>query len=301
MKRLLACCLLLMLLVSSAFVEESAPKKLPIDLSGGAPYTVKYSSDLEVYEDPTIRVERHRVPSKEFECTYYYAIITIADASQLRTLPADNKDFASNTKVPGPKLAKRVNAILAVNGDFPATFNGNVANTFILRQGKVYRDSVASSLDLLLIDEDGDFHVIPAGSDLETMDKTMINGKKVINAFQFGPALVIDGERVSDEAILDLSHSPEWAYPQKRSQRMCIAQLGPLQYMVVCCAHYGSDLPTMREIALSIAPCQTVYTLDGGESTQMMFLGQKVNNVNEDGNQPRKISDIIYFASADFH
>ena len=32
-------------------------RPLPIDLSGGAPYTQKYKTDLEVYEDPSIRVE----------------------------------------------------------------------------------------------------------------------------------------------------------------------------------------------------------------------------------------------------
>ena len=36
----------------------------------------------------------------------------------------------------------------------------------------------------------------------------------------------------------------------------------------------------LRDIAMSIAPCQTVYVLDGGESAQMVFLGTRVNNVN---------------------
>ena len=293
--------LLLLTLPLSAALADGA---LPIDLSGGAPYTVKYSSDLKVYEDPTIRVERDKVvsPAKEFNCTYYYAIVTIQDASQLRTVPADNKDFVSNHRTPGPNMAKRVNAIIAINGDFPNTFNGNVSNTYVLRQGEIYRDSVEPTLDLLLIDEDGDFHVIPAGPEQETMDKTEVDGKRVINAFQFGPALIIDGEPVPDEVIHDRAHSPAWARPDAQGQRMCIGQIGPLQYLVVCCAHYGSNLATMREIALTIAPdCQTLYTLDGGESAQMMFLGRKINNINEDGNKPRKISDLIYFASADFH
>ena len=300
MKRTLSLLLLLLLLVSVASAET---RKLPIDLTGGAPYDVKYASDLKVYEDPTIRVERDKVvsPAKEFNCTYYYGIITIQDPSQLRTVPADNKDFVSNSRTPGPNMAKRVNAVIAINGDFPNTFNGNVSNTFVLRQGVIYRDSVESHLDLLLIDEDGDFHVIPAGPEQEIMDKTVIDGKQVINAFQFGPALIIDGEPVADEIIHDRAHSPSWARPDAQGQRMCIGQIGPLKYLVVCCAHYGSNLATMREIALTIAPdIQTLYTLDGGESAQMMFLGRKINNINEDGNKPRKISDLIYFASADF-
>ena len=51
---------------------------------------------------------------------------------------------------------------------------------------------------------------------------------------------------------------------------------------------------------MSLADCRTVYTLDGGNSTQMIFLGTKINNVKNDGQNVRPITDIIYFASADF-
>ena len=299
MKKYFALLFTLLLLVSSAAAEGA--RKLPIDLSGGAPYKVKYSSDLEVYEDPTIRVERHRVPSKEFVCTYYYALITVADASQLRTLPADNKNFLSNTRVPVIKMAKRVNAILAINGDFTAAFSGNKSNTYVLRQGEVIRDTVEPGLDLLLIDEDGDFHIVPREEDLEALDKTTADGKKVINAFQFGPALIRDGVPADDESLLDQSHSPTYAGPHQLNQRMVIAQVGPLQYLTVCCAHYGATLPTMRDIVLAIAPeCRNAYVMDGGDSTQMVFLGVKINNVKEEGGADRKVTDIIYFASADF-
>ena len=299
MKRIAACLFILLLLVSSADAE--GVRKLPMDLTGGAPYKVKYKSDLEVYEDPTIRVERHRVPSKEFGCTYYYALITVADASQLRTLPADNKNFLSNTRVPVIKMAKRVNAVLAINGDFTAAFSGNKSNTFVLRQGELYRDTVEPGLDLLLIDEDGDFHIIPREEDLEALDKTTVDGKRVVNAFQFGPALIKDGVPADDESLLDQTHSPTYAGPHQLNQRMIIAQVGPLQYLTVCCAHYGATLPTMRDIVLEIAPdCRNAYTLDGGDSTQMVFLGTKINNVNEDGGADRKVTDIIYFASANF-
>jgi len=299
MKKYFALLFTLLLLVSSAAAEGA--RKLPIDLSGGAPYKVKYSSDLEVYEDPTIRVERHRVPSKEFVCTYYYALITVADASQLRTLPADNKNFLSNTRVPVIKMAKRANAILAINGDFTAAFSGNKSNTYVLRQGEVIRDTVEPGLDLLLIDEDGDFHIVPREEDLEALDKTTADGKKVINAFQFGPALIRDGVPADDESLLDQSHSPTYAGPHQLNQRMVIAQVGPLQYLTVCCAHYGATLPTMRDIVLAIAPeCRNAYVMDGGDSTQMVFLGVKINNVKEEGGADRKVTDIIYFASADF-
>ena len=252
-----------------------------------------------MYEDPTIRVEKHRFvsPYDEFGCTVYYAIITIGDASQLRTYPANGKDFVSGTRMTCAMLSKRVRAVLAINGDYPATFTGNTANAYVLRQGQVYRDSVSADLDILLIDEDGDFHVLRREEDLSGIDKTQIDGKKVINAFQFGPALVIDGEPVDDETLLDRSRSPMYAEPDDQNQRMIICQIGPLQYMVVCVAHWGAKLTTMRDIAMSLAPCRTAYVLDGGESTQMVFLGVLCNNT-EGSKDSRELADIIYFASA---
>ncbi len=301
--RMMPVLLAVMIALSVPFTApaEDGFEPLPIDLSGGAPYTQKYKSDLAVFEDPTIRVERHRVESKEWGCTYYYAIITVKDASQLRTAPADGKDFAATTRLPANRIAKRVNAVIAINGDYSAAFSGQRSNSYILRQGKVYRDTVETFLDMLLIDEDGDFHVVrPGDCDLAAMDKTQIGGKRVVNAFQFGPALVLNGEKVPDEYVLDYGHSPYYSEPDRRAQRMAIAQLGPLQYMVVCNAHYGTDLATFRDLIMSIAPCQTVYTMDGGNSAQMVFLGTKVNNVSADNKDSRGITDIIYFASAWF-
>jgi len=123
-----------------AAADEFRP--LPIDLSGGAPVKTRYSPQLTVYEDPTIRVERVREESKEWGFTYYLATITIKDASQLRTASADNT-FTSSAKVPATTMARRNNAVLAVDGDFCASFSGNMANNYILRQGTVFRDTVS--------------------------------------------------------------------------------------------------------------------------------------------------------------
>ena len=153
---------------------------LPIDLSGGYPLSVKYDADLKVYEDPSITVTRDTIRSSEWQCTYYPCFITIKDASQLRTLPAD-ETFGSRLIAQASQMAKRVNAVLALNGDYCTALDTTKANSYILRQGVVYRDSVQEGLDLLLVDEAGDFHIFQADPSLESMDKTMVDGKKVIN------------------------------------------------------------------------------------------------------------------------
>ena len=275
-------------------------RPLPINLDGGyklPPY--KYNgSKTEVYEDPTIRVERHTLDlHADWFVTCYYAIIEIKDPSQIRTASADEfNPFRSGTTKVARAIAKLKNAVFAVNGDYCAAFSGSKSTNYILRQGTVYSESVEPSLDMLLIDEDGDFHILTSDQDLAAIEKTMIDGKKVINAFQFGPALVIDGEPVPDEIIMDDQHSPTYAKPGAGEIRLCIAQIDKLKYMVVSCARWGQELNRFRDMVMSLAPVKTAYTLDGGLSASLVFLNNKFNNVQAGSERP--ITDIIYFASA---
>ena len=285
--------------------EESggAFKPLPINLDGGYKLSKDcvYSPELAVYEDPTIRVERYRIERAEnrpeWPVVCVYAIIEIKDPSQIRTASADEfNPFRSSATKPAAAIAKLKNAVFAVNGDYCGTFSGNKANNYILRQGTVYSENVEPTLDVLLIDEEGDFHILTADQDLTAVDKTQIDGKKVINAFQFGPALVIDGEAVPDEIVLDNDRSPSYGHPQKGEQRVCIAQIGKLKYMVVTCYDWGQELNRFRDMVMSLAPVQTAYTLDGGNSASLVFLNRKFNHLKASGQ--RNITDIIYFASA---
>ncbi len=297
---LLLAALVLLLSAVSAGRAEGQIRKLPIDLSGGAPYTATYRSNPEIYEDPSISVEYHHMlkGQRPDGRTYYYfyAIVTIVDPSQLRTAAGDPGNFVRERRMRAVDMAKRVNAVLAINGDFCNSAGGDENNKYCLRQGTVFRGTVTDKLDMLLIDEDGNFHVYKGGPELKDLNKEEIDGKKIINAFQFGPALVIDGEPVDDAYILDPAHSPGSAQPENLAARVCIAQIDELTYLVVN-NWYGLDLASFRDLVMSIAPCKTVYVLDGGNSGQMVYLKSQVN---ENENNVRTICDIIYFASAYF-
>ena len=43
---------------------------------------------------------------------------------------------------------------------------------------------------------------------------------------------------------------------------------------------------------------QQAYNLDGGISTQLLFLGRRINNTSRAPEDNRKLVDIVYFASA---
>ena len=257
--------------------------KLPIDFSGGkVPLKEGYITDYE-YEDPTIHVKIER--GREYDCTYWICEVRIADASQLRTASADG--FDSNMTMPGAAIAKRVNAVVAIDGDyFCYTGRG-----YILRQGKLFMDRTTGGRDVLMIDEDGDFHIVRKAKRNEC--QPTINGKKVINAFFFGPVLVEDGVLGTEFRYTDMAYD-------LYSQRMAIAQVGKLHYKIICCESpkRGSAGMTLRQFAEF---CQgkgvrTAYNLDGGDSTMLIFRNQKLNDI--DNPHTREIADIIYFASA---
>ena len=293
----LAAALLAAVLSVPAALSEKEFRPLPVDLSPGAPLDVVYSGSTLVYEDPTIRAERFPATHDPTTLIQYFAVdVQIKDPSQLRTASADPASFTSSRLVQPETIAKRMNAVFALDGDY-CTDDSVENQKYVMRQGIIFRDTVEPKLDMLLIDEDGDMHIVPGGPELETMDKTQYNGKQVWNVLQFGPGLVIDGKPVDDEYILDENHSPKFAEPAGGALRMCLVQTGPLHYMAIC-PRYHTNLKQLKELVLSVAPdCVNAYVLDGGGSAQLVFLGKTINLGKGD---KRKLSDIIYFASAWF-
>ena len=263
--------------------------KLPWDFTGGMPLKAEYFYGGTTYADPTIAVKIQRGVfdrGAETGCEYWVASIKIAHPSQLRTAAANG--FQSEMTIKGTALARRVNAVLAINGDyFYFTHHG-----YILRQGQLFLDDLRGDRDVLLIDEDGDFHIVRnpfTGQVSQTID-----GKRVVQAFFFGPVLVQNGKMVRD---MDLRYDMR---AEERRQRMCIAQVGPLEYKCICCGppargNSGMNLTEFAQLVYSLG-VETAYNLDGGDSTMLIFNGQKINDPKSP--DTRDIADIIYFASA---
>ncbi len=262
---------------------EEVPS-LPVDFTPGKQTKPSsYISENE-YKDPTLHVTIEQ--GRKYDCDYWVARIKIGHPSQLRTAAAGG--FENRLDIKGVYIARRQNAVLAINGDYFCYYRHS---GHIKRQGVVYRDNLKGERDVLAIDEAGDFHILFTPNKEDLGDT--INGKKVINAFHFGPGLVKDGELTSLEPSF-------WIAPELGRQRMCIAQTGPLEYMALCCASSkrgsaGMTLQQFAELAKELGAIQA-YNLDGGDSTMMIFDGDKIND--KDNKNTRTISDIIYFASA---
>ncbi len=266
---------------------------LPIDFTGGyAPQADGYKSET-VYEDPTIRVSIEYKDASAYihgyhgrDAGYWVVDIEIGDASQLRTASAFS--FDSDSTKPIEAIADEVNAVVAFNGDYVTRLNEGL----IIRQGKSFRDKLKGKRDVLMIDEDGDFHVFHLPKKGELSDT--VDGKDVINAFYFGPILVENGEA--------LKKMPDFQYlrPERNYARIAICQVASLHYKVILTTMeqdytLGLQLKDFAQLCADEG-VQTAYNLDGGLSTSLYFNHQRLNGQKKVNF--RDIPDIFYFTSA---
>ena len=296
-KRLLALLSAIVLMGSVSLAEnteESAETpataepmvSLPIDFSPGMPadpdgFTL--GDGTWSYEDPTISVQVTQ--KRKAECNYWVAHIKIADAPSCAPCPP-----AALTP-PARSRARLWPSAATPSLPLTADYFCYTGIGYIVRQGTEYLDHLRGDRDVLLIDEDGDFHYVLRPK-RNSLDGT-VDGKKVINSFFFGPVLVREGKAVLNPMAEGM------AFDEPR-QRMAIAQVGPLEYMAICCASQarGSMGMTLKQFAKLCADegAYIAYNLDGGDSTMMIFNGEKINDVLNENT--RAISDIVYFASA---
>ena len=330
---LLALCLLpAAALCTGAEVEDidlnnMSSYTLPIDFSPGiAPKAEGFSQSkdengntVRVYEDSTIKVTvtemKYYGPEGKWGYTdIWYADIVISDASQLRTASigkAGKMDFSKpNDQDSFDKGFERTNAVVAMNGDSWSA-SEKQKHGIVLRQGTLIDaysnlDSTGKwRMDLLLIDEEGNFHGIHAAQKGDLDDPYTYNGKKIVNIFSFGPILVEDGKAVTDYQGTDRERSQKGTWLKMRteefSQRAVLCQMGPLHYRIYTCAGHrsgnrGLTLPEFGEFIASQG-AQFAYNMDGGESSVLYFSGYGKVNMRNTG--VRDLWDLIYFASAE--
>jgi exopolysaccharide biosynthesis protein len=295
MKRSLVCgiiCALMLcslaFLISSPALAEVVPLDTDQTVPGNPAKEDGWISDEE-YEDESIHVTtEHSTVGKVKTCIVR---IKIADPSQIRTaMSKDNYD--DKTYVKATAMAKHVNAIAAVNGDF---FKYFYKIGYVVRQGVFYRDALNGERDVLIIDDQGDFYAVRNATSESMADylaNTFPSDRTVMNTFTLGPVLVENGE------VQEIT-TREFQYRYKM-QRVCIVQTGELEYAIVECdgkadATSGMTMADFAEYVQSLFPdCILAYNLDGGGSTNVIVNNTRIHK-NSDA---RNISDILYFASA---
>ena len=220
--------------------------------------------------------------------TYTFSEVKIAHPSQFRRFLAGG-EFGSDKLYITTEMASSVNAVVASSGDF---YSYRQAGTLVY-DGKVRR--IHNGLvDTCYIDENGDLHFTGRFEQMdEAQAQAYVDENHILFSLAFGPVLIREGEVVTPPGyvvgeINDL-------YP-----RSALCQLGKLHYLlaVVNAEGDGQSVPTIHRFARNLrdSGIQTAYALDGGQTAVIAMNGELINAVLF-GYQ-RKISDIIYFATA---
>lgn len=274
-------------LIPSA-AAQPALEPLPMDFSPGRPLDPA-GFTTEGYEDESIRVQletRELETGKQHVVRLRIATITITDPSQLRTATAGKPTSSKVALV--SSMAQKHNAALALSANYLS--HDPVKTSLEYRMGVRIRKKPNRIKDLLIIDENADFHLF-VKSNAKEIEAFEDAGHTIVNAFTFGPALVKDG-------VL-LTIDKNYGYnPHGREPRLAIGQLAPLQYIVVLVEGLSSrDGVTQQELAQILFDLGAIqaFNLDGGNSATLVFNGgyyQDKTKSNE-----RAQSDMIYFAS----
>ena len=219
---------------------------------------------------------------------YTFSEVKIAHPSQLRRFLAGGA-FGSDKLFVTTEMAKSVNAVVASSGDF---YNYRQAGTLVY-DGQVRR--VHNGLvDTCYVDENGDLLFSSRDEDRSRQEsQDFVDERNILFSLAFGPVLIREGEVVTPEtyAVGEINDH----YP-----RSALCQLGKLHYLLAVVNGEGDyqQTPTLRRFGevLQSRGIQTAYTLDGGQTAVIAMGGELINSVLF-GYQ-RKISDIIYFATA---
>ena len=275
---------LLLRLLPAANAEEAA--KLPIDFTPGmTPNPDAYSE--EGYADDSITVQLETMEDEGV--VWRIARVEIKDASQLRTGIAGAKVSSSKTALVS-SMAQKYNAVIAISGDYYA--NDPAKTSFEYRMAQKIRSKSNRVKDILIIDENGDFHTF-IKSDKDKMDAFNASSHEIINAFTFGPALVSEGALVA----CDTSYGYN---PNGKEPRMAIGQMGELSYVLVLAEGRNKDSEgvTHQELAdfMFDLGCLEAFNLDGGNTATMVF-GSGYYQTGRSATNERAQSDCIYFAT----
>lgn len=301
--------ILIFLLATPAMAAELEPLPMDTMAYGAAPKDENYISENE-YVDESISVKIYE--GRYADTDYVYAHVKISHPSQLRTAPAAIIDspgatFRSSTTARGRYIARAVNAVVAINGDY---FTKSDKCQVVLRQSTQVRNTANGIMDLLIIDKNGDFSCMKNAKKADYAAYYEENKDNMYQVFCFGPVLVENGA-----SVIAADYENRYIGAQNCTQRSAIAQLGPLEYMII--TSYGNQTKnnkgmTIHEFAavcetvgkeLNPNGCQLAFNLDGGNSATMVFkqvdpkynklLYAKVNCPEIE----RFLSDIIYFAT----
>ena len=253
-----------------------------------------FRPDQQLYEDSIVR---YYLDDSIFAVTwqevhdgsvYTFSEIKVSHPSQFRRHLAGG-EYGSDMQYLTTEMAAEVNAVVASAGDF-YRFRDFGA---VVYQGQARRVE-GTYAETCYIDINGDMHFTYGGDVLTVEDvQTFVEEHNIQFSLAFGPVLVENYEEVP--------HS--WYGVGEINEgyaRSALLQMDTLHYIVVTANTTGiyQEIPTVEQFRKNVAAtgCRMAYCLDGGQTATIVMNDELVNRPVY--GQQRKISDIIYFATA---
>ena len=228
------------------------------------------------YKDANINITINKVQKDNI--TYFLADIYVADIQYFKTAFAKQPDVMGGREATNV-VAQENNAILAINGDHCVDNNGPV-----VRNGKLFRDEKFA--DALVMNYDGTMQTFSA----DALDMDAIKANGAWQVWTFGPMLLKDGQPMTEFNSTLMKANPRTAVGYYEPGHYC--------FLVVDGRQEGySDGMTMQELSQFFydSGCKVAFNLDGGQSSEMVFLGNVINKPYDGG---RSTNDILYITTA---
>ena len=222
------------------------------------------------------------------DSVYTFSEIKINHPSQFRRHLAGG-EYGSDMQYLTTEMAESVNAVVASAGDF-YRFRDFGA---VVYQGQAKRVE-GTYAETCYIDSKGDMHFTYGGDVLTVEDvQKFVDERDIQFSLAFGPILVDNYELVPHTWYGVGEITEGYA-------RAALLQMDELHYIVVTANTTGphQEIPTVEMFAKNVAAtgCRMAYSLDGGQTATIVMNDELINRPVY--GQQRKISDIIYFATA---
>ena len=229
----------------------------------------------------SIRIESYAVDETYGRhVTYHVADIYVRDVTAIRTAAAQG-DFGMRYTRTIRSIADDAGALLAIGGDSYT----REKNSFVIRNGVLYRDTPIENTDLCILYRDGT---------METKRWGTFTAQEIIDSdpwqvWGFGPALLDEHGRYMEIRHRLSGHNPRTAIGYYEPGHYCFVVVDGRGESVGVTLHSLSRL--MEDLG-----CTVAYNLDGGDSAQLYWNGEIISHAC---NETRVIGDVIYLARED--
>lgn len=284
---------------NSACYGETADQRVLQEILDEAAWLLEgqetyFKADQKLYENSIVR---YYLDDSIFAITwqevhdgsvYTFSEIKVSHPSQFRRHLAGG-EYGSDMQYLTTEMAASVNAVVASAGDF-YRFRDFGA---VVYEGQARRVE-GTYAETCYIDSKGDMHFTYGGDVLTVEDvQAFVDEHDIQFSLAFGPILVDNYQEVehSQYGVGEINEG---------YARAALCQMDDLHYIVVAANTTGpyQEIPTVNMFRKNILAtgCKMAYCLDGGQTATIVMNDELMNRPVY--GQQRKISDIIYFATA---